>query len=29
MHYLAEQERLAAEMSKKAFDERFGGENGE
>jgi hypothetical protein len=29
MHYLAEQERIAAEMSKKAFDERFGGDNGE
>lgn len=26
-HYQAEQERIAMEMSKKAFDERFGGEN--
>jgi hypothetical protein len=28
-HYQAEQERIAAEMSKKSFDERFGGDHGE
>ena len=28
-HYQAEQERIAMEMSKKAFGERFGGDNGE
>ena len=28
-HFQAEQERIATEMSKKAFEERFGGENGD